>query len=156
MAQVRRVSEEIGNAGDLAVADVLFAPTSLNHGGLIPDLVQGPEAIKVAVPLYGTAVPAFHITVASLTAEQEMVEVAWAAYRTGSAADHAAAEQTEAVNGTTRSRPADGQIKESWTHGDRAGALRHLGIDRSAAGPRGGGHEGPAATPPGKRAINER
>ena len=44
---VRRAVEEIWNGGDLALADVLFAPDYVNHGGLIPDLVRGPEAIKV-------------------------------------------------------------------------------------------------------------
>jgi len=39
---VRRAVEEIWNQGDLTLADVLFAPSYVNHGGLIPDLVCGP------------------------------------------------------------------------------------------------------------------
>lgn len=43
---VRRVVEEIWNRGKLDVADVLFASDYINHAGLIPDFVRGPEAIK--------------------------------------------------------------------------------------------------------------
>jgi len=65
-ALVRRAVEEIWNRGDLALADALFAPSYVNHGGLIPDLVHGPEAIKISVALYRTAFPDLHISVASL------------------------------------------------------------------------------------------
>ncbi len=40
MGLVRRVVEDVWNRGDLALADVLFAPTYVNHGSLIPDLVH--------------------------------------------------------------------------------------------------------------------
>ena len=76
---VRRAVEEIWNRGDLGLADVLFAPAYVNHGGLIPDLVRGPEAIKASVALYRTAFPGFHITVEALTAAGEMVDLEWAA-----------------------------------------------------------------------------
>ena len=49
--------EAIWNRGALEAADALFAPDYVNHGGLIPDLVRGPEAIKVGVALYRTAFP---------------------------------------------------------------------------------------------------
>ena len=39
-ALVRRAVEEIWNQAELDVADVLFAPTYVNHGGLVPDLVR--------------------------------------------------------------------------------------------------------------------
>lgn len=76
---VQRAVEEIGNQGDLALADVLVAPDYVNHGGLIPDLVRGPEAITVGVALYRTTFPTFHITVEALAADGEMVELQWAA-----------------------------------------------------------------------------
>src|SRR5579884_474969 len=76
---VRRAIEEIWNQGDLALADVLFAPTYVNHGGLIPDLVCGPEAIKSAIVLYRSAFPTFHITVEELVVEREMVLLQWTA-----------------------------------------------------------------------------
>ncbi len=48
---VRQALEAIWNQGALEVADVLFAPDYVNHGGLIPDLMRGPEAIKLSVAL---------------------------------------------------------------------------------------------------------
>ena len=63
---VRRAVEEIWNQGHLALADVLFAPTYVNHGGLIPDLLHGPEAIKSGVALYRAAFPDFYLTVEAL------------------------------------------------------------------------------------------
>lgn len=48
---VRRVVEAMWNQGDLDVADVLFTANYINHAGLIPDLVRGPEAMKVSVAL---------------------------------------------------------------------------------------------------------
>lgn len=133
---VRRAVEEIWNRGDLALADVLFAPDYVNHGGLIPDLIHGPEAIKSGVALYRTAFPTFHLTVEMLVAEGAMVELAWAARRRPPAAPagRGAASPAGTLRGTTRSRVAKGQIAESWTSWDRLAVLHLLGIVPVEAG----------------------
>jgi hypothetical protein len=74
---VRRAIEEIWNHGDLAMADTLFAAAYVNHGGLIPDVVLGPEAIRVGVALHRTAYPNLRVTVEHLMAVGEMVAVRW-------------------------------------------------------------------------------
>jgi hypothetical protein len=56
-ASVRRAVEEIGNRDQLDLADVLFAADYINHAGLIPDFVRGPEAITNSVALYRTVFP---------------------------------------------------------------------------------------------------
>ena len=141
-ALVRRAVEEIWNGGDLALAEVLFASTYVNHGGLIPDLVRGPEAITSGVTLYRTAFPTFHLTVEALVAEGAVVELAWAARSTPDRrARDARASAPGTLRGTTRSRLAGGQIAESWTTWDRAGVLRSLGIIPAEEGP------GPAPPP---------
>lgn len=135
-ALVRRAVEEIWNGGDLALAEVLFAPTYVNHGGLIPDLVCGPEAIKSGVTLYRTAFPTFHLTVEALVAEGAVVDLAWAARSTpDSRTCDARASALGTLRGTTRSRLAGGQIAESWTTWDRAGVLRSLGMIPAEEGP---------------------
>ena len=132
----RRAVEEIWNQGHLALADVLFAPTYVNHGGLIPDLIHGPEAIKSGVALYRAAFPDFYLTVEALRAEEEMVELHWSARRGPSTArSGGAASQGGALRGTTRSRCAAQQIVESWTTWDRAGVLRDLGLVAVEEGP---------------------
>ena len=79
---VRQVIEEIWNGGDLELADQVFAPDYVNHGGLIPDLVRGPEAIKISVALYRLAFPEFRVAVVDLLAQGQTVALRWAAHRT--------------------------------------------------------------------------
>jgi len=138
MGLVRRMVEDVWNRGDLALADVLVAPGYVNHGGLIPDVAQGPEAIKVAVALYRTAFPTFHITVEALAAAGEMVELRWAARRGPPLVRVCGGPPTpqETLRGSTRSRFADDQIAESWMSWDRATVLQDLGLVPVEAGPR--------------------
>jgi predicted SnoaL-like aldol condensation-catalyzing enzyme len=128
VAVVRRAVERIWNGGDLAAADSLFAPAYVNHGGLIPDLVCGPEAIKISVALYRTAFPGLSIAIDSLVADGDSVELRWTAHGTSRDLPLSAGlgSQSETLSGTTRSRLSDGQIVESWTTWDRQGVLRRL------------------------------
>jgi hypothetical protein len=118
-ALVRRAVEEIWNRGQLDLADVLFATDYINHAGLIPDLVRGPEAIKISVAIYRTAFPNFHITIDALTAKRDAVLLRWTAH--GSAAP-------SALSGIIVSRCAGDQIAESWAHWDQAGVRERLGL----------------------------
>jgi hypothetical protein len=122
-ALVRRAVEEIWNRGKLDLADVLFAADYVNHAGLIPDLVRGPEAIKISVAFYRTAFPNFHITMDELTAKRDAVLLRW------TARSSAASATPSALTGMIVSRCAGGQIVESWTYWDQAGVLEQLGID---------------------------
>ena len=117
----RRVVEAIWNRGALEVADELFAVDYVNHGGLIPDVVRGPEAIKVSVVLYRLAFPTFYVTVDEVVADGEMVVLRWTAHRTH-------VETSERVTGMTRSRHVGGKIVESWTSWDRVGVLGQQNI----------------------------
>ena len=135
VACVRHAVEAIWNRGELDVADVLFAPTYVNHDGLIPDLVRGPEAIKVSVALYRTAFPDLLITVEDLTAAGDTVRLHWTA-RGMPAADRAGGAPPATagtLTGTLTSRLAGGQIVESWVQWDRDGALTQLGLLPSRA-----------------------
>ena len=119
-ALVRRAIEEIWNGGDLDLADALFAPTYINHGGLIPDLVRGPEAIKLSVALYRAAFPEFRVTVLDLLAQGQTVAVRWEAQSRPSRApgggrlDGAPGR----LSGMTFGRVVRGRILESWTTWD--------------------------------------
>jgi hypothetical protein len=118
-ALVRRAVEKIWNAGDLAVADEIFASGYHNHAGLITNLVCGPEAIKVSVALYRTAFPDLLITIDTLTAKRDAVLLRWTA-RSGA--------QQAKLSGLIVSRIAEGQIAESWTHWDWAGVMERFGL----------------------------
>lgn len=116
-AVVRRVVEEIWNQGQIDVADLLFAADYTNHAGLIPDLVRGPEAIKISVAFYRTAFPNLQIAIDGLTAKRDAVLLRWTA--------HSNTPQGRLI-GLLVSRCAGGQIVESWVHWDQAGVLAHL------------------------------
>ena len=133
VALAYRVVEEIWNGADLDLADLLFSPTYVNHGGLIPDLVRGPEAIKISVALYRTAFPHLHIVVQHVIAERDLVVLRWTAHSTrlGELSGIAPSERPSAVTGMTLCRLAGGKIVESWTSWNTAG-LRRLGVTASA------------------------
>lgn len=116
-ALVRRVIDDIWNAGNIALAGDLFAANYVNHGGLIPDLVKGPEGIKFSVALYRAAFPDLHINVDSLSAIGGSVQMHWTAWSAG-----------QAVTGETRSSVVDGRVVESWTTWDSIAALQELGV----------------------------
>jgi hypothetical protein len=128
-ALVCQAIEMIWNRGDLAAADELFASGYVNHYGLIPDLVLGPEAVKVSAALYRVAFPGLHVTVEEISTVEDTVVLRWtartAAHRLGSGA---VGSKPNSLTGTTRSRIAAGKIVESWTEWDRIGVLRELGV----------------------------
>ena len=123
---VQRVVDEIWNAGNLELADELFAPTYINHGGLIPDLVQGPEGIKFSVAFYRAAFPGLHVAVDDLAVDKDAVILRWTA--AGQAAGDAT---TGTLTGVTRSHVVDGRVVESWTTWDAGLALERLGVVQS-------------------------
>lgn len=116
---VRRAVEEIWNRGDLAVADALFAHNYINHAGLIPDLLRGPEAIKISVAFYRTAFPDLHIIIDELTAQRDAVLLRWTAR---------SSTRQGTLTGLFVSRVAGGHIAESWMQWDQAGVLERLGV----------------------------
>jgi predicted SnoaL-like aldol condensation-catalyzing enzyme len=128
-ALVHRVVDEIWNAGNLDLADELFAPTYINHGGLISDLVRGPEGIKFSVALYRAAFPGLHVAVDDLRVDNDRVTLRWTAgnrVRDGAEIDAARTDGT--LTGRTSSQVVNGQVVESWTSWDPALVLQRLGV----------------------------
>lgn len=121
---VRRAVEEIWNRGELAVADELFASDYINHFGLIPNLVCGPEAIKISVALYRMAFSDFQITINELTAKRDAVLLRWTAR---------SSRAQGTLTGILVSRIASGHIAESWMQWDQAGALKGFGLRHAQA-----------------------
>jgi len=127
-ALVRRAIEAIWNRGELVVADELFGPDYVNHDGLIPDLVRGPEAIKISVALYRIAFPDLHITVDEMSTDGETVVIHWTARReTPGPAGSAVIPNQTLLTGMTRSLLSGGKIVESWTRWDGGWGQRVAG-----------------------------
>ncbi len=129
-AVVRRAVEAIWNRGELDVADRLFAADYANHGGVIPDLVHGPEAIKLSVALYRAAFPDLHIMVDELIAKQDTVLLRWTARSTrpGEPDRRWSSGTPNMLTGVTISRLAGGQVLESATDWNRTAVLARLGV----------------------------
>jgi hypothetical protein len=130
IAELCRAIEAICNRGELDIADALFAPDYINHGGLIPDLVHGPEALKVAVALYRAAFPNFSMTLEPLRTRGSVVLLRWTARQrpTVNQDDAPPARAVGVVTGIARGRLVGDQIAESWTRWDAPRALRQLGL----------------------------
>ena len=129
VALVRHAVDAIWNRGELAVADDVFAPDYVNHGGLITDLVRGPEAIKLSVALYRRAFPHLQITMNALHADGDRVVLDWVARSTAVAevSGSAPRDPHDTLTGKTVSRIADGRIVESWTYWDQGAVLERVG-----------------------------
>ena len=120
----REIVDEVWNRGELDQADRLIAPDYVNHGGLIPDLVRGPEAVKLSATMYRLAFPQLHITVDALVTDEESIALRWSA-RNGPVADldsPAGARGGDVLQGVTFGRFAGRQMVESWTYWDREAA----------------------------------
>jgi hypothetical protein len=125
-ALVRRAVVEIWNCGKLDLADMLFSADYVNHAGLIPDFVRGPEAIKISVAFYRTAFPNFYITLDKLTAKRDAVVLRWTARSSVPLAGSASSATPVALAGLIVSRCAGGRIVESWMQWDQPGTLALL------------------------------
>jgi hypothetical protein len=118
---IRIVVEEIWNQGSLELADSFFTKDYVNHGGLIPDLAQGPEAIKFSVALYRLAFPALQIAIDELAIEEDIATLRWSARS-------APIGTGRSLEGVTFGRFAGRQIAESWTYWDADGEGHRLGL----------------------------
>ena len=127
---IRRVIEEICNKGRLDVADELFTTEYKNHGGLILDLVRGPESFKVSIALHRHAFPNIIYAVENVRMYGRMLMCDWIVRRLSSTTNDA--DETLTATGELRGqmlcRIIDGQIAESWMRWDRAATFNQLGF----------------------------
>ena len=131
---VRRAVEEIWNQGDLDIADTLFTEGYVNAGGLVPDLVTGPEAIKIAVSLHHTAFPRLHVTIEQIVSEGAVVAFQWIARDHATTADQPTTDTPQTtLRGMTFCRLAGNKIVESRINWDQGSTIRQF-IDRAGLG----------------------
>ena len=131
LALVRRAVDEIWNGLDLDLADDLVDPFYINHGGIIPDLVTGPESMKFAVVLQHTAFPHLEVREQAAVAEGNIVELKWIASHFRGACGNVDAVPVFVARGTTLIRCAGNQIAESWTTWDCPAHRDGTGVDSS-------------------------
>ena len=120
-----RVVDEIWNQGKLDLVDVLFTADYVNHGGLIPDLVHGPEAVKFAVAFYRLAFPHHQIVIDSVIEDADHLSVAWTALER---MDRGSASEAATLTGGITVRVLGAQIAESWMRWDADEVLPRLAM----------------------------
>lgn len=115
---IQRVVDKICNEGDVDLADELFSESYVNHGGLITDLVSGPEAVKVSVALLRLAFPDLRVTIGQLTQADDVHKFDWKATTRAKPAS-GTSQHSGALGGTGVARVFNGQVLESWMAWDR-------------------------------------
>ena len=127
---VDRVINELWEQGNLELADQLIAPGYINHGGLIPDFIRGPEAIKVAASFYRAAFPGLQITIDHLEHQAGLLTFRWTARNRFYPGEVSAWTQDgwgrRSLKGLISVRIAGGRIAESWITWDADGEVRRL------------------------------
>jgi predicted SnoaL-like aldol condensation-catalyzing enzyme len=129
-AIVRRVVEQLFNAGNLVVADDLFAPTWIDHNPGVPALPPGPAGAKILVTGLRTAFPDLRLTVEDMIAEGDRVADRFTVRGThlGSLNGIPPTGRKVAFTGSAFHRVVDGKLVESWANLDDLGLLRQLGV----------------------------
>lgn len=128
----RRVLLEMWGAGDLDVADELYAPDYVDHVGRGPEAsrVVGPQGIKQAVTMFRTAFPDLRYVVEEEMAERDLVWTRFSATGThlGAFLGVAPTGRTVSYTGMDLNRIAEGKIVESWVNYDALALLQQVGL----------------------------
>jgi predicted ester cyclase len=133
LALVRRMVRDVWNLRDLDLADDFFSVDYVNHGGVIIDVVNGPESIKMTVELFRAAFPDFWVSIVDQRADGQRIIVRWTAHKNKPDPDRSGAtvEIASSVSGHFICLVAGGRITESWTFWDKEAVIRSLGMRRA-------------------------
>ena len=97
--------------------DRFFVPTYVNHGGIIPDLIHGSEAVGISVARYRAAFPGLSINVDELRADGDFVTMKWTARNKRALRRPClttSTDKSDNLMGRILIRIANGKIAESW------------------------------------------
>jgi steroid delta-isomerase-like uncharacterized protein len=127
-ATFRRYVEEVGNAGNLDLADDVF-DRYLAHQPDGSVLERGPEDVKRFMGEFRSAFPDFHSTVEDQLAEGDKVVTRWRMRGTheGEFRGIAPTGNELDITGMGIFRFSDGKVVESWDNFDQLGMMRQLG-----------------------------
>ena len=128
-ATFRRYVEEVGNAGNLDLADDVF-DRYLAHQPDGSVLERGPEDVKRFMGEFRSAFPDFHSTIEDQIAEGDRVVTRWRMRGThqGEFRGIAPTGKELDITGIGIFRFSDGKVVESWDNFDQLGMMRQLGV----------------------------
>ena len=124
----RRYVEEVGNEGNLDLADEIF-DRYLAHQSDGSVLERGPEDVKRFMGEFRSAFPGFHSTVEDQIAEGDKVVTSWRMRGThrGEFRGIAPTGNELDITGIGIFRFSDGKVVESWDNFDQLGMMQQLG-----------------------------
>jgi hypothetical protein len=133
LALVRRMVRDVWNLRDPDAANGVFTSDYINHGGLIIDVISGPESIKMTVELFRAAFPNFWVTIDDQRADGPRIIVRWTARKEKPDVrpKGAAAENSPSLSGHFMCLVLEGRITESWIFWDKQSVIRSLGLRRA-------------------------
>jgi steroid delta-isomerase-like uncharacterized protein len=126
----RRYVEEVGNEGNLDLADEIFG-RYLAHQSDGSVLERGPEDVKRFMGEFREGFPDFHSTIEDMVAEGDKVATRWRMRGTHRGEFRGTAPTNKEVEvtgiGIFRFSP-EGKVVESWDNLDELGMLQQLGV----------------------------
>ena len=123
----RRIFEELGNRGNMAVIPELVGSEFVNHQ-LDGHEVRGPEGMRRVVGEFRTAFPDVHVTVDDQIAEGDIVVTRWTAAGThwGPLGEVAPTGKRVKFSGISMMRFDNARLIEEWELADQLGLLRQV------------------------------
>ena len=134
-ATFRRYVEEVGNAGNLDLADDIF-DRYLAHQPDGSVLERGPEDVKRFMGEFRSAFPDFHSTIEDQIAEGDKVVTRFTFRVThqGELWGIPATGREVEVRSVSTNRIEGGKIAEHWTSADQLGMMQQLGVIEQPSG----------------------
>jgi steroid delta-isomerase-like uncharacterized protein len=128
-AIVRRLIEELWNAGNPALAEQLYAADYVRHGPHAEPPIRGSEALKHFASMYLAAVPDLHHEIEDQFAREDSVVSRATARGThrGEMMGIAPTGKPITFSMFLQHRIADGKIVEEWVMYDLHGILQQVG-----------------------------
>ncbi len=133
-AAFRRIPEEVLNAGNLDLADELFAADYVEHAPVPPGTPPGLAGFKAFVTAFRAAFPDLHYTVGTILAEGDLTagNLTGRGTHRGEFMGITPTGRQFASSGMSFYRITDSKVSELWVQADLPGLLQQLG---AAPGP---------------------
>ena len=128
-ALVRRIFEEVWNAGNLDVFDETIAADYVLHDPSVPEDVIGVDGIKGLASAFLRAFPDLRFFIEDQVAEGDKVATRWTSSATheGELMGIAPTGNRTRVSGVTVGRVSGGKLAEDWNNWDTLGLMRQIG-----------------------------
>src|SRR2546427_8424369 len=127
-AIIRRMFEEVWNGRNPALLDDIFAPNSVHHDAVNPDVGTGPKGQRSLYERYTSAFPDSHFTLDEVIAEGDLTVARWTVRGThrGELTGIAPTGKQITVGGVSIARISRGKIVESWSNWDALGLMQQI------------------------------